>query len=177
MIDYKLPQQALSQPYSQEFTVSKCPTYLPSELYVTFVKVDTVSGARFFALATRPGSQASPLDSDGFHQVRQHSCGEAKELAEQWKKLVLDRNAAVNANGLTSTVKPLFQALSRLGPGAIDLRGLPTDKVNGVHLAVVLRATFSMKTRTPGWEEALGIARNALKRDCIDEADALSGLI
>jgi hypothetical protein len=70
-----------------------------------------------------------------------------------------------------------MQALLAYGPAAIDLRGLPVDRVNGMHLAVVLRATFSRKAQTPGWDQALVIAQAALQRDNISVASALGGLL
>jgi hypothetical protein len=136
-----------------------------------------ITDARFTALPPQPGTQRSLLDSEGFERVRSEGLTAVRTLATQWKKRLLDREAPVSANALTSTVKPVFHALSSLGAEAIDLRNLPVEQVNGVHLAVVLRATLSFKERTPGWEEALQVARAALQRDRIDENDALIGLI
>lgn len=180
MIAYQLPQQkflpwhsgitntvsAISESSIQKNSLPPLP-----------VKVETMSGARLYACAGNVGVQVSLLDSDAFAMARNDTFGEVKALSDQWRKLVLDRHAPITANALTATVKPLFRALSRLGAGAVDLRDLPIDQVNGIHLAVVLRATLSFKKRTPGWDEALSIARAALRRDNINEADALMGLI
>jgi hypothetical protein len=140
-------------------------------------EVDSMSRSKLFTVAVRIGAQDSYLDSDGYaHEVECRSA-EANALTEKWKTRVLNRSAAVNSNALTVTVKPIFEALTLLGAGAVDLRGLPTTEVNGVHLAVVLRATFKQRERTPGWKEALSVAREALCRDGLDEKDALIGLI
>lgn len=95
----------------------------------------------------------------------------------KWKSLLLNPSAEINANALSLTVKNLFEAILEYGQMTIDLRGLPIEKVNGVHLAVILRATFSKKNNTPGWDEALLIVKDALKRDGLDEANVLFGLI
>ncbi|MNX82943.1 hypothetical protein D3C86_1146860 [compost metagenome] len=94
-----------------------------------------------------------------------------------WKKLVLNPSAKIDAASLSETTMPLFQALADGGPQSIDLADLPLERVNGVHLAVVLRATFSRKHEVSGWHEALHKARTALRRDGISEEDALMGLL
>lgn len=94
-----------------------------------------------------------------------------------WKLLVLDPSARIDAETLSQTTIPLFKSLSGGGPLAIDLTDLPQDRINGVHLAVVLRATFGRRHDTPGWDDALNQARIALRRDGLNEGDALMGLI
>jgi type I restriction enzyme R subunit len=93
-----------------------------------------------------------------------------------WKSLVIDPAAKIDAEALSKTTMPLFKALSAGGPKSIDLTNLPQDRINGVHLAVVLRATFARRHETPGWDDALTQARIALKRDGLSEDDALMGL-
>lgn len=100
----------------------------------------------------------------------------APEIAP-WKKLVLNPTAKADAASLYETTMPLFQALADGGPQSIDLTDLPFERVNGVHLAVVLRATFSHKHEVLGWQEALHKARMALRRDGLSEQDALMGLL
>lgn len=149
----------------------------PNASLLGWIRTETKTGSWVFPFVSRIGTQESQLDSAGFKDARKKIVDEAKDMEAQWGKLVLERNAEVTANALSATVKPLFKALSSLGAGAIDLRSLPAERVNGVHLAVVLRATLSQKELTPGWEEALEVARAALRRDGIDEADALIGMI
>lgn len=98
-------------------------------------------------------------------------------FAVQWKASLLDRTAGRRSRDLSKTVEPVMQALLALGPSAIDLRDLPLDRVNGMHLAVVLRATFTQRAQTPGWTQALSIAQAALRRDNINETSVLSGLL
>lgn len=102
---------------------------------------------------------------------------EIQTLATEWQTHLLDSGAAITTAALTETATPVFKALAQFGPGAVDLTGLKADKVSGMHLAVILRATLSRKSRTPGWDEALETARAALLRDGIPESDALQGLI
>ncbi|WP_124590317.1 hypothetical protein [Burkholderia cepacia] len=172
MTSYELPTQMLPKwqanaSESAEHFGMPCFAYPPTK---------SMSGAMLFMFTTEVGAEASPLDSDSFTRAVMHNSEEANSLASQWKALVLDPDAAVTAKALGRTVKPLFKALSQLGAGAVDLRQLPIDRVNGVHLAVVLRATLSFKERTLGWEEALDVARQALRRDGLNEADALMGV-
>ena len=142
------------------------------------IRLDNISGSKIFSFITRVGVDNSPLDSDGFREMRCRNFSGAKTLSQQWKRLVLDKRADVTSKALTATVKPLFQVMTNYGVAAIDLEDLPdADGINGVHLAVVLRATFSYRDRTRGWDSALCKARKALSRDGIDEKDALVGLI
>jgi hypothetical protein len=177
MTAYELPQmmqppaQAISAPFFANGANEP-----PPVATMPFAEIKTISGARFLIFLKRPGTDTSPLDCDGFSKARERSTEETKALAAKWMSLMLDKSAPVNANALTKTVKPLFEALSRYGAGAVDLRGLRAEQVNGVHLAVVLRATFSRKQQTLGWEHALSVARDALRRDGLEDDDALAGL-
>lgn len=135
-----------------------------------------ISRVRYFQITTTTGMTRIKSGCDLFENMRKQSEIGASELATSWKAMLLDPNAPVNAKALTSTVKPIFQALSWFGAGAVDLRNLPVDSVNGMHLAVILRATYTRKSQTFGWDQALTIARQALTRDGISAADALAGL-
>lgn len=139
----------------------------------------SISNAKFAPMAGRPITEMadSLLDSVGFKTARTAHQRAIAELAADWKQQLLDRHAELSANALTKTVKPVFKALTLYGAGAVDLRGLSAETVNGVHLAVVLRATLTRRFMTPGWSDALVVARAALQRDGIDETDALAGLI
>jgi len=145
----------------------------------SFNSSTSISNAQFASMVGQPTTEMadSLLDSVGFKTARTAHQKEIAELAAGWKRQLLDRHAELSANALTKTVKPVFKALTLFGAGAVDLRGLSVETVNGVHLAVVLRATLTRKAQTLGWSEALSVARAALQRDGIDETDALAGLI
>jgi hypothetical protein len=128
-----------------------------------------------------PTSDRSSLDSCSFLDVafeiqQRRNQREAHSLALCWKRGVLSPDAAWDADTLDRTVEPLFEALIKLGPGAIDLRGLREEEVNGMHLAVVLRGTFAVRHQTLGWQEALKVADAALRRQGIPPQEALIGL-
>lgn len=137
----------------------------------------TMSGAVVYAFMGKPGANSSNLDSLGYLSARDRAAEEIEELAAKWKALLLDTAAPKTANALTRTARPIFQALLQFGPGAIDLRGLSPAEINVDHLAVILRATLSHKHRTPGWTEALHVAREALRGDPQAQDDTLGGLI
>ncbi len=174
MIEYSLPVNAFdkqqSLPYADDLLD-------PDRLGYKYPNVEGMTRSKLFTIAAEIGVLNSYLDSDGYAREVESRANEVNAFSTQWKAQVLNRNAAVTANALTGTVKPVFQALTVLGAGAIDLRDLPAEQVNGVHLAVVLRATFKLRNRTPGWKDALAIARQALARDGLEERDALVGLI
>ena len=136
----------------------------------------TMSGAQFMGPTAQFGIIRVKLGTEDTSLFRQQNAEGVQKFAEEWKALLLDRDAPVTAKALMATVKPLFQALSVYGAGAVDLSGLSPDSVNGMHLAVILRATFSRKNQTVGWETALSVAREALNRDCINPDRALAGL-
>lgn len=144
--------------------------------FAFIVKAPMMSDVHFFAVVGSPVTRGSHLDSEEFVAFQDRNVTAMSDLARQWRCLLLDPHAERNANALTRTVKPLFSALSQFGPGAIDLRDLPVERVNGVHLAVILRSTMTRKRETLGWDDALRVAREALRRDGIDENDALVGL-
>lgn len=98
-------------------------------------------------------------------------------LDRLWRSRVLNPDAQSTANALSETLKPVFAALLEFGPGAIDLSGLPADQAHPLHLAVTLRATLQAKALTPGWDDALDVARLACSRMGIDEQRALTGLL
>lgn len=179
---------ALSFPHFDFSAVYSAPAYYselpppPREVLAgvsSFSGSTSISDAKFAPMVGRPITEMaeSLLDSVGFKAARTAHQKAISELAATWKQQLLNRHAELSANALTKTVKPVFKALTLYGAGAIDLRGLSADTVNGVHLAVILRATLTRKSMTPGWSEALSVARTALHRDGIDETDALAGLI
>jgi hypothetical protein len=134
-------------------------------------------GARFDSKSAGVGAGASPLDSLSYKSARAEIDRRREEFAQQWRACVLDSNAELTADALTETARPVFEALLELGDWAVDLSGLSAERVNGVHLAVILRATLRHKSTTKGWEEALNVAREAVIRMGLPERKVLSGLI
>lgn len=133
--------------------------------------------ARFDSKAAGVGAGASPLDSLSYRSARADVDRRREQFAQQWRACVLDSNAELTADALTETTRPVFEALLELGDWAVDLSGLPVEQVNGVHLAVILRATLRHKDTTKGWDEALNVAREAVIRMGLPERKVLSGLI
>lgn len=140
------------------------------------IKNTAISNARIFVILGSASSSDSPLDGEAFRQASKERQREFTSLETQWKAQVLGPNSGVDAKSLTKTVKVVFQAVTQYGGAAIDLRDLPQERVNGMQLAVVLRATMARRELTKGWAEALEVARAALRRDGLDDSDALSGL-
>lgn len=145
------------------------------QLAATQVAADTtLSRAHFYANPS--ASRASPLDAPSYQSERARTSSIRDRYTKEWKSRVLDKNTEVSANALTITLRSVTGALMELGPGAIDLTGLPQNRVNGHHLALVLRATLRRQETTPGWKDALEVARFALSYDGFDETTVLSGL-
>lgn len=134
-------------------------------------------GARFDSKVAGVGASASPMDSLSYQSARAEIIRKREAYASQWRACVLSPNAQLTADALTETTRPVFEALLELGDWAIDLSGLQAEQVNGVHLAVILRATFRHKKTTKGWDEALQVARQAVVRMGLEERKVLSGLI
>ncbi len=134
-----------------------------------------MSGARFDSQSE--AAQTAQLDSALYRSARFSEAKKREEFNRQWRERVLLPDAPLTANALTETAKPVFEALLELGDWAIDLSGLCPSEVNGVHLAVILRATLRHKQTTKGWESALEVARQALRLANVDERKVLSGLV
>ena len=81
----------------------------------------SVSGVQF----TFGGRSNSILFSSEIssYKLRQEKLSkESMMLASKWKALVLDRSAGRKSKDLTKTTEPVFEALLKFGPSAIDLR-------------------------------------------------------
>jgi hypothetical protein len=94
-----------------------------------------------------------------------------------WQRHLLDLNASTDVDALSETVESVLEVLSAHGPTAIDLTNLSDKGVQGEHLAAILRTTSAWDSQTPGWYQALHVAKLALQREGIDPQDALYGLI
>lgn len=94
-----------------------------------------------------------------------------------WKRHLFDLNAPTDVDALSETVESILEVLSEHGPAAIDLTNLSDNGVQGEHLAAILRTTATWDCQTPGWLQALQVAKLALQREGVDPQDALYGLI
>jgi len=128
-----------------------------------------LSGAVFFSADVR--RRSSPLDSPELLEQQ-----EAHAMARAWRKGMFDLDLGSEPVELDQTVSALFRVLLRFGPTQVDLRDLPSTRVNAMHLTAVLGATYHCRDDVRGWREALTVAREALVREGIDPDDALGGL-
>ncbi len=136
----------------------------------------SVSGVRF-AFGSKSNSFLAGTEISSYRLNQEKLSEESMMLAVKWKTSVLDRSAGRKSKDLTKTTEPVFEALLKLGPSAIDLRDLPENLINGAHLAVVLRATFTRRTQVPGWSRALQIAKRNLESSGANVKSVLAGLI
>lgn len=100
---------------------------------------------------------------------------EVQRWNRPWLQRVLNSGINGNAAELTVTTRAVFEVLARHGSDAIRLDGF-SSHVNGMHLAMVLRATADELENTDAWKKALAIARTALEDAGIDPDVALYGL-
>ena len=97
-------------------------------------------------------------------------------LATVWKKHLMNVQAATDVDAISETIDAAYEAIDQFGVGALDFSGFDPDEVNGEHLAALLRATYSVRAWTLGWNDALQVAEQALKAAHVDVDDALAGL-
>jgi hypothetical protein len=145
--------------------------YLNAVRTIQFQDETSVSEARFKYRVERIA------ESSNYKLHQEHLLNEYSLLAAKWKALVLDPSAGCKSKDLIKTTEPVFEALLKFGPSAIDLRDLQEEMVNGAHLAVVLRATFTRRTEVPGWSRALQIAKKNLESSGANVKSVLGGLI
>lgn len=100
---------------------------------------------------------------------------EVQKHNRAWLQRVLDPRIGATSAELTRTTRAVFEVLARHGAGAINLGGFGA-RVNGMHLAMVLRATADELDGTEAWKKALAIARSSLERAGVDPNVALYGL-
>ncbi|WP_156320518.1 hypothetical protein [Pseudomonas lini] len=93
------------------------------------------------------------------------------------KSLISSQNSNVEVDDLTITAEAVLDAISEFGPKILNLSLLDSNRVQGEHLATVLRTSFDWRDNVPGWNEALLVARQALVREGVDPEDALYGLV
>jgi hypothetical protein len=122
-------------------------------------------------------SLISFIDSEVILRVVQAQTAAISFQASAWKHYVLSTDAPTDVDSISQTIEHVFETVVQFGPEAIDLTGIDPQKVNGEHLAALLRATFTWRDRTPGWQYGLQVARIALERSGGDPRDALIGLM
>lgn len=105
-------------------------------------------------------------------KVRRHDTS-----IHKWKDFVMAPGSPVDVDSLTDTVDGVLDVIEDFGPEFISLHGLSAEKVNGEHLAALLRASSTWQTAVPGWDEALEVAKESLLRSGQDPEDALYGMI
>lgn len=90
---------------------------------------------------------------------------------------VLNVRASTDVDALTQTTDAVLDAVLELGPENISLFGLQPARVNGEHLAALLRMSLTWKDVVPGWADALVIARASIELSGEDPEDILFGMI
>ena len=87
------------------------------------------------------------------------------------------RNADSSIKSLSETVDVVIKTLREFGPDSLLLRSLDAKQVNPMQLATVLRVTYSIRDKIPGWNNALRKAHTAFELAGEDPNDGLFGLI
>ena len=94
-----------------------------------------------------------------------------------WRRFLFDPTASTDVDAISETIDSVFDAMAKVGPTAIDLRGVAVDNVSAEHLVAVLRATYLDRETVPGWPYALAQAPDALRRFELDPNEVLVGLV
>jgi hypothetical protein len=142
----------------------------------------TSSGAQLARAAQAFSKASSGLSHAEFvSDLGPKEAGQVAEWSEvqndnrAWLQRVLDPRLEGNSTELTKTTRAVFGVLAKHGPQVINLDGF--TRVNGMHLAMVLRATADELDNTNSWKKALGLARSALESSGVDPKIALYGLL
>lgn len=137
------------------------------------------AGLRHMATLAVPG-YGSPIQTGGtetwtwdylFRQTQQAL------VTEAWRKFVIDADAATDSLTLQVTADVAFKTIREKGPAGFDLSTLEPGQVNGEHLVMLLRCISSWRTLLPGWDRAIGIAKQALESEGKDPEDVLFGML
>lgn len=94
-----------------------------------------------------------------------------------WGHYVLNPDAPADVDVLTETVDMALDFVAKYGAAKIELSNLDPAKVNGEHLATLLRALSTWSNEIPGWQDALQVDIEALELAGVDPKDALFGMI
>jgi hypothetical protein len=89
----------------------------------------------------------------------------------------LNPEAPTDVDFLTETADLALDFVAKYGADKVELSNLDPSKVNGEHLATLLRALSTWQDEIPGWHDALRIDIQALEQAGVDPADALFGMI
>ena len=116
------------------------------------------------------------VNFDAFAKTVQARSFALSEYAVAWKRYVFDVSAPVDVDAISETIEYTFEVLAQFGPDGIDLNNLDPQRIQGEHLAAVLRATSTWRDQTPGWHDALVTARTALEREGVNPQEVLFGL-
>lgn len=123
-------------------------------------------------------SRTTPTHNLEGESIIEASVKERREvLKKQWQSAVFDPVAATDVDTISATIESVFEYMSLFGAGSIDLSNLDPVRVNGEHLASVLRVTSHVKDKVRAWDQALCVAKEALLAAHQDPEDALFGLI
>ncbi|WP_339435750.1 hypothetical protein [Pseudomonas sp. EL_65y_Pfl1_R32] len=122
----------------------------------------------------RVGSYNSALEGTVRSLVSYHQERATKSLLST---LILKENQDVDVDALTITSEAVLDAIGEFGPAIVRFEELTASRVQGEHLATMLRTSYVWRNEIPGWTEALEIAREALSNEGIDPADALYGMV
>jgi len=116
-------------------------------------------------------------NTDGFGDNKSKDHQASLKIQEKWKKYLLDPSSPVDVDSISETIEYIYDQISTNGPESIDLNGLDAHKVNGEHLAAILRASSMWKNSVSGWSAAITVSFDALVLAEEDPLDALAGLI
>ncbi|MES2046791.1 MAG: hypothetical protein V4447_00205 [Pseudomonadota bacterium] len=116
-------------------------------------------------------------DGASFSTIQHQQSVEKIKLSAIWKQHVSDVTASTDVDTLSETIENVFELMSRFGPSAISLTDITANRLNGEHLAAVLRLTFHYRSEVAGWDNALNMAIEVMKETGIDYEDALTGLV
>lgn len=155
---------------------------VPSSSQCGALRIRSQSSSTHFLVEDMPenvGSSNYPslFLRGGMLRERQIFEGAAASVMAPWKRHLFDVASSVDVDALSETIEGVYNTISLLGPGWLDLTALDAGSVQGEHLAAILRATAPWQEYIPGWGEALSVSEAALKRSGVDPLDALFGLI
>lgn len=122
----------------------------------------------------KTGSYNSGLEGTVESLMALHQKQNLKSLLNS---LILKENQETDVDSLTITAETVLDAIGEFGPAIVKLDNLIPDRVQGEHLATVLRTSYSWRSQIYGWNEALEVAKAALINEGIDPADALYGMV
>lgn len=136
----------------------------------------TISGARYAVQNQSSLETTSPMDTVAYESYKATAMRKISKLSARWHKSLLDVASDSSSKALAYTTKLIFESIIKFGPTSVDLTGLEAEKVNPMHLAVILRVTKNRKSLVPGWDEALKVAVAALQLHKLNEDVVLVGI-